>query len=133
MRTWVTMLIGLGVLGMSLAAWLYGEKNGIDTRVLWTVVPSLLIALFIGNSIGTNTEVTQKAADAAQMAATQTNGTLAPRIEAAVSSALAKRDAARTRQAQGDISQDVTMPPAPAVVVPEVAPVLTETWPAPTS
>ena len=124
MRTWVTMLIGLGVMGMSLAAWLYGEKNGIDTRVLWTVVPSLLIALFIGNSIGTNTEVSQKAADAAQQAVTQTNGSMDARIEAGVSKALANRDAARTRQAQGDISQDVTMPALPMVV--EADPVLAE-------
>ena len=82
------------------AAWLYGESVAhVDTTIVWTVSGPIILALFVGHQLGAT-------ADAAQQAANQTNGVLGDRIKAAVAAALADRDAARTRQAQGDIGPD---------------------------
>ncbi len=82
----------------TLAAWLYGSERGIDTNVLWSVVTPVIGFLFIGGALN-------KTAEHAEQAAVQTNGSMDSKIKAAVSSALADRDSARTRQAQGDISE----------------------------
>lgn len=105
MRTWWSVIAGCVVLAMSLAAWLYGEVRGIDTSIIWTITGPVVVALMIGTQVAT-------AADAAQRAAAQTNGALDARVQASVAQALAARDAARTRQRQGDISSqgDVSRP-----------------------
>lgn len=106
--TAVTMGFGVVVFVATLVAWLYGESVAhVPTTILWTVAGPIIIALFIGHQLGTT-------ADAARQAATQTNGTLEARVKAAVATALADRDAARTRQAQGDISAAPTTPVATA-------------------
>lgn len=94
--TAVTMGFGVVVFVATLAAWLYGEQAHVDTTIVWTVAGPIVLALFVGHQLG-NT------ADAAKQAASQTNGVLDARVKAAVAAALADRDAARTRQAQGDI------------------------------
>ena len=104
--TRATMAFGTVVLLAALAAWLYGEKNGIDTNIVWVVVGPITVALFMGGKV-------DEAASAANQAAQQTNGVLDGRIKAAVAGALADRDAARTRQAQGDISEATPQPPSP--------------------
>lgn len=81
----------------TIGAWLYGATHHIDTAPLFAFVIPVVGALFVAQNLGTTR-------DAAQQAANQTNGQLGPRIKAAVSEALADRDAARTRQAQGDVS-----------------------------
>lgn len=91
-----TMVIGVILFLASLAAWIYCAERGINTDILWAVVVPILTALFIGHQLGTTAENAQKAAD-------QTNGSLEPRVKAAVASALADRDKARTRQIQGDV------------------------------
>lgn len=82
----------------TIAAWLYAATHGIDTAPLFAFAIPVVGALVIANGLG-------KTADAAQQAATQTNGLLGPRIKAEVTAALAERDAARTRQAVGDVSE----------------------------
>ena len=96
--TTITMLFGVVIFVSTLAAWLYGESVAhVDTTIVWTVSAPIILALFVGHQLGAT-------ADAAQQAASQTNGVLGDRIKAAVAAALADRDAARTRQAQGDIA-----------------------------
>ena len=96
--TTITMLFGVVIFVATLAAWLYGESVAhVDTTIVWTVSGPIILALFVGHQLGAT-------ADAAQQAANQTNGVLGDRIKAAVAAALADRDAARTRQAQGDIA-----------------------------
>ena len=100
--TTITMLFGVVIFVSTLAAWLYGESVAhIDTAIVWTVSGPIILALFVGHQLGAT-------ADAAQQAANQTNGVLGDRIKAAVAAALADRDAARTRQAQGDIGAETT-------------------------
>lgn len=95
--TAVTMGFGVVVFVATLIAWLYGESIAhVNTTIVWTVAGPIILALFVGQQLG-NT------ADAAKQAASQTNGALDARVKAAVAAALADRDAARTRQAQGDI------------------------------
>lgn len=97
--TTVTMTFGVVVFIATLGAWLYGESVAhVDTTIVWTISGPIILALFVGQQLGA-------AADAAQQAANQTNGVLDGRVKAAVASALADRDAARTRQSQGDVSQ----------------------------
>lgn len=98
--TAVTMGFGVVVFLGTIAAWLYGESIHVNTAIVWTVAGPIIVALFVGHQLGTT-------ADAAKQAASQTNGVLDARIKASVSAALADRDAARTRQAQGDISSGV--------------------------
>lgn len=93
-----TMTFGVIIFISALAAWLWGETHGVNTDILWIVTTPVVGALFVGQQVA-------HAADAAQQAAAQTNGALDGRVKAAMASALADRDAARTRQAQGDISQ----------------------------
>ena len=100
-----TMTFGVIIFVSTLAAWLFGEFQGVDTTILWAVATPVVMALFVGGQLG-------RVAESSAAAATQTNGSMSERIKAAVSSALADRDAARTRQSQGDVSH-----PAPAVVV----------------
>lgn len=92
------MAFGTIIFVATLAAWLYGSERGIDTNVLWSVVTPVIGFLFIGGALN-------KTAEHAEQAAVQTNGSMDSKIKAAVSSALADRDSARTRQAQGDISE----------------------------
>ena len=100
--TTITMLFGVVIFISTLAAWLYGESVAhVDTTIVWTVSSPIILALFVGHQLGAT-------ADAAQQAANQTNGVLGDRIKAAVAAALADRDAARTRQAQGDIGAETT-------------------------
>ena len=94
-----TMLFGVIIFVATLGAWLWGETHGVDTNIVWVVATPVITALFVGQQIGA-------AADAAKQAAAQTNGGLHDRIKSAVAGALADRDAARTRQAQGDVSED---------------------------
>jgi hypothetical protein len=91
-----------------IAAWVYCKVQGINTTELLAFAVPVIGALFLVGPINA-------AASSASQAATQTNGMMGPRIEAAVASALAKRDAARTRLAQGDISETAGAPTAPAV------------------
>ena len=100
----VMLLAGTVISLATIAAWLYGATHSIDTAPLFAFVIPVVGSLFIANGLG-------KTSEAAQQAATQTNGLLGPRIKAAVSEALADRDAARTRQVQGDISQDLEVTP----------------------
>lgn len=104
--TWQTMAFGVGVFAVSTAAWLYGEVHHLDTTILWAVATPVVLGLLLGDGIS-------HAASAARQAADQTNGQLESRVQTAVSQALAARDAARTRQARGDI--DAPSPPSPAV------------------
>lgn len=99
------VMLGAGTLiaVATIGAWLYAATHGIDTAPLFAFVIPIVGALFVANGLG-------KTSEAAQQAATQTNGLLGPRIKAAVSEALADRDAARTRQAMGDVSEGVTGP-----------------------
>lgn len=92
-----------------IAAWTFCKLRQIDTTELLAFAVPVIGALFLVGPIN-------QAAQASQQAAAQTNGVLDARIQSAVSSALAKRDAARTRQANGDISEAGTSPtdtPAP--------------------
>ena len=86
-----SMVIGTILFVFSLAAWVYCAERDINTDILWAVVVPILTALFIGHQLGSIGENAQKAAE-------QTNGSLIPRMEAAVQSAMAKRDAARMYQ-----------------------------------
>ena len=97
-----TMAYGTVIFLATLAAWLWGETHGVKTDVLWIVSVPVVGGLFLGESIS-------GAKKAAEQAAAQTNGLLDGRVKAAVAAALADRDAARTRQAQGDIGS-VTRP-----------------------
>lgn len=97
------MIVGTIVFCVTVAAWLLAEYLGIDTAVLLPFAVPVVGALFIAGPIGA-------ARDAAQQAAQQTNGVLGDRIKAAVAAALADRDAARTRQAVGDVAEDLPEP-----------------------
>lgn len=97
--TTTMLVIGTVIFVTVTGAWLVAEFNGIGTGALLAFAVPVVGALFIGHQLGTT-------ASAAQQAANQTNGMMESRVESAVASALAKRDAARTRQAQGDISAD---------------------------
>ena len=90
-RSVSSMVIGTILFVFSLAAWVYCAERDINTDILWAVVVPILTALFIGHQLGSIGENAQKAAE-------QTNGTLIPRVEAAVQTAMAKRDAARLYQ-----------------------------------
>ncbi len=94
-----TMIIGCIIFLGVLAAWLYAESRDIDTSALLAFAVPVVSALFLSGAV-------QRGAEAAERAANQTNGALDGRIQAAVSAALANRDAARTRQARGDIAAD---------------------------
>ena len=115
------MTFGVVIFLASLAAWLFGEMHGIDTNVVWMVSGPLLVALFIGTKV-------DDAKTAAEQAVAQTNGVLDGRIKSSVAAALADRDAARTRQANGDIGHPPPpgtayltpdSPPSPARAIPE--------------
>lgn len=99
--TTATMSFGVIVFLASLGAWLWGETHGVNTDILWIVTTPVVGALFIGQQLGAT-------AQHAQQAANQTNGMMDSRVKSAVSAALADRDAARTRQAQGDVSDATT-------------------------
>lgn len=105
-QTVAAMTFGTVIFCATVAAWLYGAERGIDTTVLWSVTPPIIGFLFIGGALN-------KTAEHAEQAAVQTNGSMDSKIKSAVSSALADRDKARTRQAQGDISEPsrVVIPP----------------------
>ena len=121
-RTVATMLFGTIIFLAATAAWLYAESLGVPTDILWLVVVPIVSALFVSQPLANLADRTHAAGDAARQAANQTNGVLDERIrgavstalgeqlpgivKAAASSALADRDAARTRQARGDISLD---------------------------
>jgi hypothetical protein len=90
-----------------IGAWTFCKLRQIDTTELLAFAVPVIGALFLVGPIN-------QAAQASQQAAAQTNGVLDARIQSAVSSALAKRDAARTRQAVGDISEAVASPDATA-------------------
>lgn len=107
---------GVVIFVVVVAAWVYAKAHGIETGELISFAVPVVGALFLAGPIGA-------AASSAQQAAHQTNGVLGDRIEAAVSSALAKRDAARTRQAQGDVSEvQLVTPTAWSVGAPPSAP-----------
>lgn len=93
------LVAGTVITVATIAAWLWGKTHGVDTGELMAFVVPIVGALFLVTAVGRGTE-------AAQAAAAQTNGMLDARVKAAVSSALADRDQARTRQLQGDISED---------------------------
>ena len=105
------MIIGTVIFVATLAAWLYAETHDVDTSALLAFAVPVVGALFLSSGISA-------ARSAAEQSANQTNGSMDAKIraamgsalsehdgalEAAVSAALAKRDAARTRQALGDI------------------------------
>lgn len=91
--TTTMLVIGTVIFVTVTVAWLVAEFNHIGTGALLAFAVPIVGALFIGHQLGST-------ADAAKQAANQTNGILNERLEAAVTSALAKRDAARTWQAQ---------------------------------
>lgn len=80
----------------TIAAWILAASRGIDTGPLFYMAGPVVAGLFLLQPL-------TKAADNAQLAAQQTNGVMDSRIENAVTNALANRDAARTRQAVGDV------------------------------
>ena len=96
----VMLLAGTLITVATIGAWLFAATKGIDTAPLFAFTIPVVGTLFVANGLS-------KTSEAAQQAATQTNGLLGPRIKAAVSEALADRDAARTRQAQGDVSEEM--------------------------
>lgn len=108
-QTVAAMTFGTVIFLATLAAWLYGSERGIDTTVLWSVTTPVIGFLFIGGALN-------KTAEHAEQAAVQTNGSMDSKIKAAVSSALADRDKARTRQALGDIADPVRVALDPNVV-----------------
>lgn len=93
------MVIGTIVFVATLGAWLYAESQHIPTGALLAFAVPVVGALFLAGPLST-------AARSAQQAAQQTNGVMEERMISAVGKALANRDAARTRQAQGDISAE---------------------------
>lgn len=95
--TTTMLVIGTVIFVTVIAAWLTAEFNHIGTGALLAFAVPIVGALFIGHQLGTT-------ADAAKQAANQTNGLLESRVKSAMASALADRDAARTRQAVGDVS-----------------------------
>lgn len=99
--TLAMMIIGAVIVAIVLVVWLIAEFNHVPTGALLAFAVPVVGALFLTSPIAA-------ARDAAQAAAGQTNGVLDSRIKAGVAAALADRDAARTRQAQGDISQAET-------------------------
>jgi hypothetical protein len=90
------LVAGVIIFLATLTAWLIAGHMGIDPGPLFYIAGPVIASLFVAPSLG-------KAADNAAQAATQTNGQLDARLEAAAGRALAKRDAARTRQAVGDV------------------------------
>lgn len=86
-----------------IGAWIFAKLHDVDTTELLAFAVPVIGALFL---VGPINQAAQSSAQAAQ----QTNGVLDARIQAAVSKALATRDAARTRQALGDISEAVASP-----------------------
>lgn len=95
------LVVGCLIYVSTIAAWFFASREGIDTGPLFYIAGPVIGSLFLAGPIS-------KAADSASQAAAQTNGVMEARIEAATARALAKRDAARTRQAMGDISQAPT-------------------------
>lgn len=100
-----TMVFGTIVFMCSLGAWLYASEHGLQTDIIWTVTVPIIIGLFLGEQLS-------KTASNAAKAVEQTNGSLSAKIETIVARALANRDAARTRQAQGDVGG-----PTPTIIV----------------
>lgn len=99
--TQIVMLCAGCVISLAvIAAWLWGKLHGIETTELMAFAVPVVGALFLVSPIS-------RAGEAAQQAVAQTNGALDARVEQAVAQALAHRDAARTRQAVGDISEAV--------------------------
>ena len=98
----VMIAAGTIIVLATLAAWLYAAKNGIESSPLWAFSIPIAGALLIGHQLS-------RVGENAKQAAVQTNGNMEARMKAAAAQALAERDAARTRQAQGDISSDVVM------------------------
>lgn len=98
----VMIAAGTIIVLATLAAWLYAAKNGIESSPLWAFSIPIAGALLIGHQLS-------RVGENAKQAAVQTNGNMEARMKAAAAQALAERDAARTRQAQGDISEDVNM------------------------
>ena len=96
--TLAMMVIGAVIFVAVIVAWLVAEFNHIGTGALLAFAVPVVAALFVGQQLA-------GARDAAQQAASQTNCVLDSRIKAGVAAALADRDAARTRQAKGDIDQ----------------------------
>lgn len=105
--TVVQLIIGALITLAAIGAWIYAKVANLETGELMAFVVPIVASLFLVGGVA-------QARDAAQQAATQTNGGLEGRVKAAVAAALADRDAARTRQAQGDISEDVHPAPVPA-------------------
>lgn len=91
-----TLVVGGLVFTVTAGVWLGAEAIGVSTGPLLALAGPVIAALFLAGPVGS-------AARDAQTAANQTNGGLDQRVKAAVSAALADRDAARTRQALGDI------------------------------
>lgn len=99
----VQLVIGCLITMAAIGAWIFAKLNGVETGELMAFVVPVVGALFLVTSVS-------RAGDAAQQAASQTNGMLDARVKSAVAAALADRDAARTRQSQGDISDSATTP-----------------------
>ena len=101
------LIIGTIVFTVTTTAWLICAFNGFDASgMLFFAVP-VIGSLFLVDGIRTLYSGVGQARDAAERAANQTNGALDGRIQAAVSQALAVRDAARTWQA---VQSPVTPP-----------------------
>lgn len=111
-------VIGAVIFVVVTAAWVFCKLNKLETGELLAFAVPVVGALFLVGSVDRAGDKAEKAADAASQAAQQTNGVLDARIQSAVSKALATRDAARTRQAQGDISEAVGAPTAPTASEP---------------
>jgi uncharacterized membrane protein len=107
-RTALDRVLGTVIFVAVLATWLVGKRWNIDTTELMPFAVPVVSALFLVGPIS-------KAAESASQAASQTNGMLDARIQAGVAKALAARDAARTRQAVGDVSDVVAQDDRPRV------------------
>ena len=106
----ITMAYGVVIFVVTTAAWLWGERVGIDTTILWAVATPIVMALFMGQSMADT-------AEHARQAATQTNGTLAERMENAVTNALAKQ-AAMTPPKRANLPAPEDPPVVPSEVPP---------------
>lgn len=89
------LIAGCVVFVATMVGWLIAETHGVDSEPIFYVAAPVISTLFLAPGIN-------KAVEASTEAARNTNGVLDSRVQAAVTSALAHRDAARTHQAEQD-------------------------------
>lgn len=83
------LIVGTIIFLSSLGGWLYASTHDIDASAILAFASPVVGFLLLGN-------IVQRAATAAEQAASQTNGSLEAKIKANVSAALSERDQAKT-------------------------------------